>query len=115
MKINEKIDIAVKYMQKISISQGRDWVTPTEVGGEINGGHSSVGSPVCKEMVNRGLAIRNEKGHYCLIFGDKMNTTDCSSRLGCVECHEKGGGVKSGCYNPPKATQTPHPLVPLKE
>ena len=67
MKIDEKIEIAVKYMQKVAINQGRDWVSPTEIGGEINGGHSSVGSPVCHEMVERGLAIRNNKGHYCLI------------------------------------------------
>ncbi len=67
MKINEKIEIATKYMREIATTQGRDYVSPSEVGREINGGHSSVGSPVCKEMVARGLAVRNDKGHYCLI------------------------------------------------
>ena len=49
---------------------GNEKLTPTEIGREINGGHSSVGSPVCKEMVNRGLAIRSGKGHYRLIDND---------------------------------------------
>ena len=70
MNVDEKIDIAVKYMQKLAKTQGRDWVSPTEIGREINGGHSSVGSPVCKEMVKRGLAERNDRGHYRLIVID---------------------------------------------
>jgi hypothetical protein len=65
--IEDKIYIATSYMERVAISQGRDWVSPTEIGREINGGHSSVGSPVCKKMVELGLAERNEKGHYRLV------------------------------------------------
>ena len=67
MRLAEKIAVAISHMQDVSLYQGRDWFSPTEIGYEINGGHSSVGSPVLKEMVELGLAERNEKGHYKLI------------------------------------------------
>ena len=62
ISIDEKIKIAADYMK----GQGDRWVSPTTIGAMINGGHSSVGSPVCKEMVNRGIAERNDNGHYRL-------------------------------------------------
>lgn len=68
MNMTEKIAKAMMYMGDIALNQGRDWVSPTEIGGAINGGHSSVGSPVCKEMVDLGLVERNDKGHYKLIL-----------------------------------------------
>lgn len=70
MRMNEKIDKAMKYMQRVAISQGRDWISPTEIGNEVMGGHSSVGSPICKKMVEQGLAERNDNGHYRLIVLD---------------------------------------------
>ncbi len=72
MKMQEKIDIAIRYMNGVSQREGRDWISPTEIGRVINGGHSSVGSPVCKEMVKQKLVTRNKKGHYKIFrpFGD---------------------------------------------
>ena len=61
--IDEKIRIAKEYMK----GQENRWVSPTTIGAVINGGHGSVGSPVCKEMVKREMAERNEKGHYRLL------------------------------------------------
>ena len=61
--MDEKIRIATEYMR----GQDGRWIPPTTIGAVINGGHSSVGSPVCKEMVRRGIAERSEKGHYRLI------------------------------------------------
>jgi len=66
--IEQKIDIAKKYMI------GRGWCSPTQIGAQINGGHSSVGTPVCKKMVDLGLAERNNKGHYRLT-GDNEKLT----------------------------------------
>ena len=63
ISMDEKIEIAKKYMK----GQKRRYVSPTTIGSIINGGHSSVGSPVCKRMVELGIAERNEKGHYRLI------------------------------------------------
>ncbi|MCK4782164.1 MAG: hypothetical protein KAV87_00325 [Desulfobacteraceae bacterium] len=61
LTIEEKIEIATDQMNT------KTWTSPTEIGGAINGGHSSVGSPVCKKMVEMGLAERNDKGHYRLV------------------------------------------------
>lgn len=63
LSIDEKIEIAKKYMN----GQGSRWISPSNIGAIINGGHSSVGSPVCKEMVKRGIAERNGDGWYRLI------------------------------------------------
>ena len=63
ISIEEKIRIASEYIK----DQENRWVSPTTIGAIINGGHSSVGSPVCKTMVERGIAERNEKGHYRLV------------------------------------------------
>ena len=60
--MNEKIEIAKEYMRN------KSWVSPTRIGALIKfGGHSSIGSPVCKKMVELGIAERNESGHYRLI------------------------------------------------
>ncbi|MFK5950422.1 MAG: hypothetical protein QM500_16820 [Methylococcales bacterium] len=63
----EKISITTQYMKGLAVNERRDWVSPTEIGAEINGGHSSVGTPVCKEMVKQGLLERNSQGHYRLL------------------------------------------------
>ena len=63
MTMDEKLKIAINYMR----GQNGRFISPTTIGAIINGGHSAVGSPVCKEMVKRGLAERSEKGHYRLI------------------------------------------------
>ena len=65
MKLAEKMAAAIMYMKEVQYYQGRDWISPTEIGG-LFGGHSSIGSPLCKKMVEHGLAERNEKGHYKL-------------------------------------------------
>lgn len=66
ISVDEKIKIASDYINE----QGNRWVSPTTIGAIINGGHSSVGTPVCREMVKRGLAERNDEGHYRLIVID---------------------------------------------
>ena len=65
MKYEEKKKIVINYLKELAIKSGKDWVSPTEIGG-LFGGHSSVGSPLCKRMVKDGILIRNEKGHYKL-------------------------------------------------
>jgi len=47
------------------------WVSPAEVGINVGGRnsrgrmrYSSWGSPICKRLVELGLAERNRKGHY---------------------------------------------------
>lgn len=46
------------------------FISPGFIGGEIykqlsvGSGHSSTGSPICKKLVDKGLAERNEKGYY---------------------------------------------------
>lgn len=69
LKMKEKIQLASEYMQRIQINQGRDWISPTEIGREVGGfgKHSSYGSPICKEMVKQGLVERNDRGHYRLL------------------------------------------------
>lgn len=39
------------------------FISPTEIG-HLFGGHSSIGSPICKKLVSMGLAERNSKGWY---------------------------------------------------
>lgn len=56
MKMDEKIKIAVDYMRRVSNTQGRDWISPTEIGREVGGvgKHSGYGSPICKEAGTTG-------------------------------------------------------------
>lgn len=70
MRMEEKIKKATEYMKRVAISQGRDWISPTEIGEEVMGGHSAVGSPICKKMVEQGIVERSEKGHYRLLVID---------------------------------------------
>jgi hypothetical protein len=65
--MEEKISIAKKYME----GQGDRWISPTNIGAIINGGNSSVGSPVLREMLERGEVERNEGGHYRLKLSEK--------------------------------------------
>ena len=70
MKIDEKIKKAKTYMEAEEASCGSGcWFSPTEIGKAVGGikKHSSYGSPICKKMVELGIAERNEKGHYRLI------------------------------------------------
>ena len=68
MKMDEKVFNAGEYMRDQHIN-GKEWIRPTDVGFAVGGAfkHSSYGSPICMEMVKRGLAERNDKGHYRLI------------------------------------------------
>lgn len=50
---------------------GIEWISPTAVGehvGKLAGlgdwKHSSYGSPICKKLVETGVAERNSVGHY---------------------------------------------------
>lgn len=66
--MQDKINAAVRYMEHVAKKQGRDWISPTEIGREIGGPgcHSSYGSPICKAATSKGIMIRNERGHYKL-------------------------------------------------
>lgn len=72
MRMQDKVDKAVKYMQKVLICEGRDWISPTEIGREVggHGKHSSYGSPICKAAVNAGLMERDDRGWYSLTVID---------------------------------------------
>lgn len=50
------------------LSERRTWTSPTMIGREVWGPphHSSTASPVCRRLVEKGVAVRNEKGHYML-------------------------------------------------
>lgn len=57
------------------------WVSPSQVGNQYGiavldkkGLHSSTGSPILKELVEKGLVERNKKGHY-RILETKFKTT----------------------------------------
>lgn len=54
-----RYEIAADYLAK---NKDR-WVSPTEIG-RLFGGHSSIGSPICKSLVLDQRAERNENGHY---------------------------------------------------
>lgn len=52
---------------------GIEWVSPTAVGEQVgrlaglgDWKHSSYGSPICKKLVEVGVAERNNAGHYRL-------------------------------------------------
>lgn len=66
MNMSEKIQKAVDYMTDVYLKQGRDFISPTEIGNQF-GGHSAIGSPICKKAVTLGIMLRNDKGHYCLV------------------------------------------------
>ena len=67
--MDEKIKTATDYMRTVTKHEGRDWISPTEIGGAVGGAMQpgSFGSPICKEMVKRKVCRRNKKGHYRLI------------------------------------------------
>lgn len=69
MTMDDKIENATTYMRVVAMKEGRDWVSPTEIGRQVGGSgkHSSYGSPICKEMVKRKVCRRNKNGHYRLI------------------------------------------------
>lgn len=48
------------------------FVSPTEIGGFYNGGHSAIASPVLIRLTNKGLIERNKKGHYKFIEPIKL-------------------------------------------
>jgi uncharacterized ferredoxin-like protein len=59
--------LALKYLE----SKCPDYVSPTEVGREVGKQmgkekrhSSSFGSPLCRKLVDLGLAVRNDAGHY---------------------------------------------------
>ncbi|MEK7484855.1 MAG: hypothetical protein AABZ60_11050 [Planctomycetota bacterium] len=61
----KELDV-LNYLQKNS-----SWVSPTEIAYEIGGystrgkrRNSSWASPICKQLVEKGLVDRNEHGHY---------------------------------------------------
>ena len=47
----------------------RGYTSPTEIGREVGGvgRHSAWASPICKRLVSRGLAKRNERGWYAAL------------------------------------------------
>lgn len=65
IKLTDKQQFVLSYLKKQN-----DFISPGIIGGEIwnefkiGSGHSSTGSPICKALVNLGLAERNKKGHY---------------------------------------------------
>ena len=60
----------------IEYLRGKDWTSPTEIGGKVWGPphHSSSASPVCKQLVARGLLERNDRGHYRLLTKSNFET-----------------------------------------
>lgn len=65
MKMAEKMAGAIELM----LTNKSAWWSPTEIGHHVGGfpKHSSYGSPICKKMVELGLAERNDKGNYKLL------------------------------------------------
>ena len=47
----------------------RGYTSPTKIGREVGGGgrHSAWASPICKRLVSKGLATRNERGWYAAL------------------------------------------------
>lgn len=73
MKMDDKIKIALRcmYLEDKSLDLGDDfhcWHSPTKIGFAVGGKgkHSSYGSPICKEAVERGLMERSTGGRYRL-------------------------------------------------
>ena len=74
MIMDDKIENAMTYMKVVTKNAGREWFSPTEIGRNVGGPgkHSAYGSPICLEMVKRGLCERNSKGHYRPIEGEEQ-------------------------------------------
>lgn len=68
MTMHDKIEKTIEYMKMVALKEGRDWITPTEIGRFVGGPkkHSSYGSPICLKMVELGIAEKNNKGWYKL-------------------------------------------------
>lgn len=72
MKLTAQQKLALEYLN----SKNGEFISPGAVGGYIwlkigkGSGHSSTGSPVCKKLVQLGLAERNNKGHYKTFYKD---------------------------------------------
>lgn len=67
MKLTECEKWVVDYLK------GKDYTSPSRIGidhartfGFSDTHHSSWASPVCKRLVEKGVLIRNPKGHYKL-------------------------------------------------
>lgn len=60
MEFTKNQKIVLEYLE------GKDFTSPTEIGHQL-GGHSAIGSPVCKQLVKLGLVERSPKGHYRLV------------------------------------------------
>jgi hypothetical protein len=59
-KLTQRQDAVIEYLKD------KLWyVSPTEIG-NLFGGHSSIGSPICKSLVKIGRLERNKKGWYKL-------------------------------------------------
>lgn len=57
----------------IDYLRGKDYTSPSQIGiahacsfGFRDSHHSAWASPICLRMVEKGLLLRNEKGHYKL-------------------------------------------------
>jgi hypothetical protein len=67
----ELTKLTTRQKEVIKYLTGKDWTSPTEIG-RLFGGHSAIGSPICKKLVEFQIAVRNNKGHYKLA---KINQT----------------------------------------
>lgn len=66
MEMKDKIEKAFFYMVEQK-DKGIKFISPTEIGQIFGGRHSSFGSPICKRMVELGLAERNSRGQYRIL------------------------------------------------
>ena len=55
-----------RQQKVIEYLKGKDFTSPTEIGSDLFGGHSSTASPICLKLVELGVLVRNAKGHYKL-------------------------------------------------
>lgn len=66
MALTQSQHLALKYLE----GKCPEFVSPTEIGREVGkqlgkeGRHSSFGTPLCRKLVDLGLAVRNNVGHY---------------------------------------------------
>jgi hypothetical protein len=62
--------LSVEQKAIISYLNGKDFVSPTEIGNQVGGDltghfqHSAWASPKCLKLVSMGLLRRNKKGWY---------------------------------------------------
>lgn len=65
-KLNESHRLALKYLE----SKRPEFVSPTEIGREVGdqlgmeGWGSAFGLPLCNKLVDVGLAVQNNEGHF---------------------------------------------------